>query len=299
MDKVCIIGLGKLGSHLYYSINRTKKFRVNYTVKNSRAKIIPPKMNECGIIFICTGDSGIIKAVKELSTKKFNLKDKIIFHTSGALSSDVLSPLKKKGAYTGSFHPVQTFEARVTGHNKKLNGIYTVLEGDDKATAKAKEIVKSLRSKAVVLNSENKVLHHINSVFASNYLIAYFSIIEKISHDLSITYRDKKILKNGFNKSSFFNIYKPLIEQTIRNIKAKGTVKSLTGPVERNDLDTIKLHLKTLKKRIPALLPYYSLMGIETVNIALKKKSITNKEARIMKNELKKHLSLPKKRNRN
>jgi len=299
MDKICLIGLGKLGSHLYYSINRTKKFRVYYSVKNSRAKIIPAKLNECGIIFICTGDSGIAKAVKELSAKKFNLRDKIIFHTSGALSSDVLSPLKKKGAYTGSFHPVQTFEVRVTDHNKKLNGIYIVLEGDIKAAAKAKEIVKSLRSKAVVLNSGDKVLHHINSVFTSNYLIAYLSIIEKISQDLSIIYKDKKILKNGFNKSSFFNIYKPLIEQTIRNIKAKGTVQSLTGPVERNDLDIIKLHLKTLKERIPELLPYYTLMGIETTDIALKKKSITNKEARIMKNEFKKHLCLPKNRNRN
>lgn len=299
MDKICIIGLGKLGSHLYYSINRTKKFRVYYTVKNSRVKIIPSKLNECRIIFICSGDSDIPKAVKELSAKKFNLKDKIIFHTSGALSSDVLSPLKKKGTYTGSFHPVQTFEVRVTGHNKKLNGIYIVIEGDDKATAKAKEIVKSFRSKTVVLNSRDKVLHHINSVFASNYLITYLSIIEKISHDLSITYRAKKILKNGFNKSSFFNIYKPLIEQTIRNIKAKGTVKSLTGPVERNDLNTIKLHLKILKERIPALLPYYSLMGIETANIALKKKSVTNKEARIIINEFKKHLSLLKNRNRN
>ena len=299
MDKICIIGLGKLGSHLYYSINRTRKFRVHYTVRNSRTKIIPAKLNKCGIIFICTGDSGIAKTVKELSAKKFNLKDKIIFHTSGALSSDVLIPLKKKGAYTGSFHPVQTFEVRVTGHNKKLNGIYIAVEGNDKAIAKAIEIVKLFRSKAVVLNSRDKVLHHVNCVFASNYLTAFLNIIDHVSRELSASYSHKKIFKNGFKKSSFFNIYKPLIEQTIRNIKAKGTVKSLTGPVERNDLNTIKLHLKTLNERIPALLPFYSLMAIETVNIALKKKSITNEDARVMTDEFKKHLSLPKKRNRN
>ena len=299
MDKVCIIGLGKLGSHLYYSLNKTKKFRVYYTVKNSRAKILPVKLNECRVIFICTGDSGIAKAVEKLSAEKYKLIDKIIFHTSGALSSEILIPLKKKGAFIGSFHPVQTFNARVTENNRLLNRIYITIEGNNKAVSKAKEIIKSLRSYAVLMSAEDKVLHHINSVIASNYLIAYLRIIEKISHDLSISYMDKKILKNGFKKSSFFDIYKPLIEQTIENIGSKGFVKSLTGPVERNDLNTIKLHLERLRRKAPGLLPFYAIMGIETADIALKKKSITDKDAKTLVSEFKKHLSLPKKRNRN
>ena len=299
MDKVCIIGLGKLGSHLYYSLNRTGKFRVYYTVKNSKTKISPDKVNACRIIFICTGDSEIAGVVKNLSANNFNLKDKFIYHTSGALSSEILMPLKRKGAFAGSFHPVQTFDARVTGHNKKMNNIYIAIEGNSAACTKAKEIIKSLHSRAVKMNAEDKILHHINSVIASNYLIAYFNIIEEISQDLSITYGNKKILKNGFKKSSFFNIYKPLAEQTIENIKAKGFIKSLTGPVERNDFNTVRLHLNSLKKRLPGLLPFYSLMGIETVSIALKKKSITKIEAQKMVKEFHKYLSLSKKKNKN
>lgn len=299
MNLVCIIGLGKLGSHLYYSLNKTKRCRVHYTVKNSKTKIDPSKLNNCGIIFICTGDSSVNKIVKVLSSGKYVLKDKYVYHTSGALSSEALKPLKRKGAIIGSFHPVQTFASRVAGHNKKLNNIYITAEGDLKARVKAKEIIKLLRSHAVILNVDDKVLHHINSVFASNYLIAYFNILNEISHDLSLTYSNKKISKNGFNKSSFFNIYKPLIEQTIKNIKAKGIVKSLTGPVERNDCNTIRLHLNTLKKRMPEMLPIYSLMGIETTKIALKKKSITNNQARKMVKEFKKYLSLSRKRIKN
>jgi predicted short-subunit dehydrogenase-like oxidoreductase (DUF2520 family) len=299
MEKVCIIGLGKLGSHLYYSLNKTRQYRIHYTVKNSKAKIDPFKLNCCGIIFICTGDTVINKIVKVLTSSKYDLKNKFVYHTSGALSSDVLKPLKRKGAFIGSFHPVQTFDSRVAGHNKKLNSIYIAVEGNVKACTKAKEIIKSLRSHTIILKANDKVLHHINSVLASNYLIAYFNILNEISQDLSITYSGKKILKNGFKKSSFFNIYKPLIEQTIENIQAKGTVKSLTGPVERNDFTTIRLHLNTLKKRMPEMLPIYSLMGIVTAKIALKKKSITNYQARKMVKEFNKYLSSSKKRIRN
>ncbi len=296
MEKVCIIGLGKLGSHLYYSLNKTRKYNVTCVIKSSKTKIDPLKFNMCGIIFICTDDSAVSKIVKQLTGKKFNLKNKYIYHTSGALDSGILKPLEARGAFTGSFHPVQTFKSRLTGHNQKLSGIYIAVEGSAKASVKAAEIAKALKSKTVLLSKNDKVLHHISSVFASNYLVAYMSLLEKVSHELSATYRMKKILKNGFKKTSFLNIYKPLIEQTLKNVETYGTVKSLTGPIERNDLVTVKLHLNTLRNRIPELLPFYSALGIEAAEIALKKKSISRKDANVMINMLKKYSSKQKKK---
>lgn len=294
MGKVCIIGFGKLGSHLYYSLNGTKKFHVGYKVRNSTSKINPSRFNSCRTIFICTADSDVSKVVIEISGKKFNLKNKYIFHTSGALDSGILNPLKKRGAYTGSFHPIQTFESKVTAHNKRLNGIYIAVEGHWKAVNKAYEITSALHSRGVIINKKDKVFHHINSVFASNYIVALMSLIEKISLKLSITYSGKKILKNGFNKISFFNIYKPLIEQTLGNIESKGTLKSLTGPIERNDLETVKLHLDTLKNKMPLLLQHYILLGTEAAEIAAKKKSISAKDAHKMKSLLNSYFIFPK-----
>jgi predicted short-subunit dehydrogenase-like oxidoreductase (DUF2520 family) len=288
MTKVCIIGLGRLGSHLYYAINRTGKFKVSYVVKNSKVKIDPVKLSKCEIIFICTGDSDIQKAVKELRNSKYNLKGIYIFHTSGAHHSGLLSALERKGAFTGSFHPVQTFESRVTSRNTKFWNIYIAIEGSAQALIKGAEIVKSLGSKSIVINKEDKTLHHINSVFASNYLVVFLSLLEGVSQKLSTTYKGKKIFKNGFNKSSFFNIYKPLIEQTLRNIEIKGFASSLTGPIERNDVNTIRLHLKTLKIRMPELLPFYIIMGTEAVKIAQKKGSLKTQEAKKMIKELNK-----------
>ncbi len=289
MDKVCIIGFGKLGSHLYYALNKTSKYRVYYVVKNSKAKLSPQKLSECSIIFICTPDSAIKEAVKELKKKSFELQNKYIFHTSGTFDSGLLKPLKAKGAFIGSFHPVQTFEERVKSPNRRLNGIYIITEGGAKAAKKANEIAHALHSKFVTLGKDEKILHHINSVIASNYLVCFFYQIEKVSHLISSVYTHRKGRLNGFKNSTFLDIYKPLIEQTLKNIKKKGTQKSLTGPISRNDLSTVKAHIKIIKKKMPAILGFYSLMGKQAVQIALKNKSINKNEAKTLLRELNKN----------
>ena len=45
----------------------------------------------------------------------------------------------------------------------------------------------------------------------------------------------------------------PLIEFNIRNIKKKGIIESLTGPVERCDISTIKGHCEVLSDEDRAL----------------------------------------------
>ena len=71
----------------------------------------------------------------------------------------------------------------------------------------------------------------------------------------------------------------PLALQTLKNVAASGPVAALTGPIERNDLSTIKAHLDALKNSDKDLLTYYILMGIETVKLAFKKKSIRKTDA--------------------
>jgi len=288
VNKICIIGLGKLGSHLYYSLNKTAKYNVHYTVKNSRTKTKPDKINECGIIFICTPDSTINRVVNELKKKAYNLNKKFIYHTSGAYDSDLLKSLEDKGAYTGSFHPVQTFETRIISRNDRFKNIFIAIEGCPQALKRAEEISRALSAGTIILSKKDKLLHHINSVIASNYLISFLHQIEKVSFLISGIYSGKKGQLNGFKKSTFFNIYKPLIEQTLKNIDNKGTASSLTGPIARNDIKTVIAHVDTIREKIPGLLPFYSLMGTEAVKLALKKKSIKKPDAKNLLKELNK-----------
>jgi predicted short-subunit dehydrogenase-like oxidoreductase (DUF2520 family) len=263
-NNIVIIGYGKLGSHLFYALK--KKGSVPVVIKSPKNKITASLIKKADIIFIAVQDSKIKSAANSL--KIFDLKNKYIYHTSGSLTSDELQELVKKGAVTGSFHPVQTFESMAKKDEERFNDIYTALEGSSKSIKKAAEISKLLGSKTVILTKRNKVYHHMCCVIASNFMAALMHHIEVIG--------SKKIRKNGFNNLSFFNIYKPLAEQTLDNIAKKGAVKSLTGPIERNDIYTVTKHLESTDNE---LLPVYVLMGIETVKLSLKKKSLTAKEA--------------------
>ncbi len=273
--KILIIGFGKLGSNLYYALRGNKGIKLK-AVRSSREKISAESIESADLIFICTRDSQIPAAVKQIASSGASIKKKIIFHASGSLTSDELKILSAKGAHTGSFHPVQTFEKRVRKDAGRFKEIYIALEAVPAAKKAGERISRILGAKAFAIKKENKVYHHICCVIASNFLAALNRQIEKII--------SKKIRINGFKNLSFFNIYMPLAMQSLKNIAKSGTIDSLTGPFERNDMITIEKHLKALSRGSKDVLSVYLLMGIETVKLSLEKKSLSHGDSvKIMK----------------
>lgn len=273
MENILIIGYGKLGSHLHHALKASGIVNQISVIKNKRLSKTAYKkyIESAEVIFFCVQDSNIPAIVSQIISSGAGLKGKLFFHTSGALTSDELAPLAITGANCASFHPVQTFEKGTSKHAGRFEGIFIAIEGNVKAVKKASQIARKIRSNPFIIRKENKVYHHICCVMASNYLTVLNSKIEKTGTG--------KIQINGFNKLKFFNIYMPLARQTLDNIADSGAKASLTGPVERNDVITIERHLKALSSGGKENLFYYVLMGIETVKLALEKKSITKQQA--------------------
>jgi predicted short-subunit dehydrogenase-like oxidoreductase (DUF2520 family) len=279
MDKVSIIGIGKLGSHLFYALKNAGYKHIFKIEKKTTQKYFDNAIQNSDVIFICTKDSDINNVVGILSTMNPTSSKKIIFHNSGAINSGILKPLKNKKTAIGSFHPVQTFNTRTKRFSDNFKGIFIAIEGDIIAVKKGISIAKIVGSKPFIIDSKNKVLHHINSVIASNYLVTLIHQITKIYDKSSKSDKNKKIFINGFKNVKIFDIYEPLIRTTINNIGSEGVFKALTGPIARNDYNTLELHLKSLKKLDYGILQFYVNMGIETINIALTKKSLKKNEA--------------------
>lgn len=277
---ITILGYGKVGSHLYYALNNIGSYKLNLIKTKNDFK--DDFIKQSNIIFITTQDSKIKEIVKKLFTSKVNLNEKFVYHTSGVLNSDILNLLKKKGAKIGSFHPVQTFESATKRYSSIFKGIYIAVEGDKEAIKKAALIARNINSIPIIINKRDKVKHHICCVISSNYTVSFMYQLNELKYKYKTA---GKIQKNGFNKRSFLSIYEPLMNQTIANIKTKGAVKSLTGPIERGDLNIIRLHLSEIKKKSPVLLSFYKFLGRETAKLSLKKRSIE-------KNEFKKLLKL-------
>ena len=79
----------------------------------------------------------------------------------------------------------------------------------------------------------------------------------------------------GLDRKQAVAAVRPLLYGTLQNIETKGTVPALTGPIARGDAETIRKHVRNLKRELPGLLEAYCALGVLTVGIALEKKSLS------------------------
>ncbi len=65
------------------------------------------------LVLIATPDSqiaGVAEQLAEMGGEEW--RGRVVLHTSGAMDSSALAPLQRRGAATGSLHPLQTFSER-------------------------------------------------------------------------------------------------------------------------------------------------------------------------------------------
>ncbi|MFA5405002.1 MAG: DUF2520 domain-containing protein [Ignavibacteria bacterium] len=279
--KIYLIGVGKVGSSLYHSlkslgydlqfasdtnIHRLKIITADDNKVKISATIKKEYLIKSDVIIYAVSEKSLRRVINTCRKFKLDLSKKIVFHLSGIETSDLFKVLNINNISIGSLHPLQTFNKISYKDSKKLKSIYFGIEGGSHAIKYFVNYCKNLKSKYILVPKDKKVLYHGACVIASNFMVSHFSIIAKILKEIS--------LENKYN----VEIFKPIIETTLDNIFKQGIEESLTGPFERGDVKSIDLHLKYFKEKLPSLLYYYILLGMEAMNMSLSKKSITEKE---------------------
>ncbi|OFI06752.1 prephenate dehydrogenase [Clostridium acetireducens DSM 10703] len=266
--KISFIGAGKVGFSLgkYFSVNNlnvkgyySKSFKSSKEAAkftNSTAyEDIKEIVNDSDILFITTPDDVIFNIWQQIS--KLNLKNKIICHTSGSLSSRIFSNANNSGAYVYSVHPMFPFSDKLNSY-KKLKQAYFSIEGDKTHIEDLKNLLECLGNKVVVINGEKKHLYHLANVTVSNLALALLNLGCKYMENCGVSSEDS--LKALF----------PLIESNIMNIKERGFLKSITGPIERGDIGTVMSHLEVIPDEDK---PLYKNLSLVLLQIAREKHS--------------------------
>lgn len=234
----------------------TKKFKVDIA---SKSLLDLPSNTE--VIFITTPDSVVKDVADKISSLEgLFFKNLTVYHASGVLTSDILSSLHSLGAEVGSLHPVYSvshFDYSVD----ELKKIKFTLEGSKRIYDITKWIFYNFSENIFYIEKSQKILYHIACVFASNYLVSLLNAVDEILKKANLDFDHRFLLQ--------------LIEISLKNANELGAVNALTGPIERGDLETVRLHLDELKDKFPEILPLYSSLAIETVRVAFKKKSIS------------------------
>lgn len=287
--KYAIIGIGRVGL-TFLKVLDEEGFCVSGIVDKNIDELIKkthffPKQNckqniadlpAVDIIIIAVPDDRIVEVVGELEHVFIEKKPaRIVFHTSGLLTSKVLHPLRKYDVAVASCHPVQSFSGD-DSDSDNLRNIYCAIEGDESALNIIRVIAERLNNKLIVISQENKPAHHLACTFASNYFNALISVSVEILGTLGLSTEDA------------LKMLSPLVQTTLNNINKSGLEDAISGPISRGDVETVKEHLKQLSEKFPHYQNLYQNMGQILLSYATIMKKISPEKVQLVSSMIKK-----------
>ena len=184
----------------------------------------------------------------------------IILHTSGALDHRVLAPLARRGAATGSMHPMQTFSGRAA---PRLQGVIFSIEGAPAACAAAQKIARSLGATPVIIKSHHKPAYHASGTVVAGHALA---LVESAT---------QMLLQIGFTRRRASQALLPLIRQMLDNYESLGPHAAWTGPLSRGDYATISKHAKALSRFPREFQDAYRALALLSAHVLSKKPAAT------------------------
>lgn len=266
-SRITIVGAGNLGSALAPAL-----CRAGYTIDciaahshGAALKRAQKLAREVGaevsvgrsevrsdLVWFAVPDGEIRRAAKEFagvpsrtSSNQKSWKGRVALHSSGALTSDELAILRRRGAAVASAHPLMTFVAR---SRPTLAGVPFAIEGDAIAVRAARRIVRDLGGLAYTIRKKDKAAYHAWGTFASPLFTALLATSEQVA-ELA-----------GVRKDDARRRMIPILQQTLANYATMGAPNGFSGPIIRGDTETVKRHLRVLRQ-LPAARRVYGALA--------------------------------------
>ena len=274
-SNVSIIGAGRLGTALALALSRngyaisslvarqTKSARKAAALLDSKVETYVANqvglLPQADLFLVSTPDDQIARVAAQLGTLNY-ASPPTVLHTSGALSSEVLAPLRAKGWSTGSVHPLIS----VSDPHAPIEGAFWSVEGDARAVRLGKALVRDLGGTSFSIRTADKPLYHAAAVMTSGHVTALFDVALEM------------LVECGLTRKTARRILQPLLNSTVHNLEAKDPSRALTGTFSRGDVETVKQHLAALKKhRLADALELYCSLGKRSLKISKKGKRIS------------------------
>jgi predicted short-subunit dehydrogenase-like oxidoreductase (DUF2520 family) len=272
--EVSIIGAGRLGTALAIALE-ARGYRIRSLVARRResarkaaahldAKLATLAARQIrqiplsDLVLISTPDDQIANVARKLGSLNAGHKP-VVLHTSGALSSEILAPLRARGWSAGSIHPLIS----VTDPQAPIAGAFWCVEGDPRAVRLAKTIVRDLGGTSFSINSAEKPLYHAAAVMTSGHVTALFDVALEM------------LVACGLTRKTARQILQPLLVSTVNNLETQDPAAALTGSFARGDVETVKRHLAALKDhKLADALELYCKLGQRSTKLSKKRTGI-------------------------
>lgn len=216
------------------------------------------ELPEADAWMIACADGAIAPSAQRLAKIASVTPGTLVFHVSGALSSNELAPLKERGAVLGSLHPVRSIaspELVVTS----FTGTACAIEGEPEAVAALRLLVEKIGGKSFQVDSRAKLICHAGHVFASNYLVVLIDIARRLYAEA------------GIPSDVVETMLPPIVRGAVDNVCALGTTEALTGPVVRGEVDLVRKQLGALQELQPEVAALYRELVGQATDVAARR----------------------------
>jgi len=271
-----MVGAGNLGTALALSLHRMG-YSIDAVIVRARGAALSkarrlakqvgaqaltdPSALRADLIWFCVPDAEIARAARAFA-RKIEWKGRVALHSSGALTSDELAVLRSRGASVASVHPLMTF---VRGSRPALAGVPFAVEGDARAVRLAGRVIADVGGHAYSIRKKDKAAYHAWGTFASPLFTALLATTEQVA------------ALAGVNRKTAKRRMIPILLQTLANYAAFDAAGAFSGPIVRGDVDTVKRHLRVLR-RMPAGREVYSALARSALQYLPAKNKIALKQ---------------------
>jgi predicted short-subunit dehydrogenase-like oxidoreductase (DUF2520 family) len=182
-------------------------------------------------LLIAVSDDAIASVAGELSAA--GIHGGAALHTSGAHGPQLLKALSEAGVSCGVVHPLQTVATAERGLSA-LRGATYAIGGDAEAAGWAEEIVRIADGTPLRIATNGFASYHAGAVMASNAVVAAL--------DAAVVLLGAA----GVDTGAALRAVGPLCLRSAQNAIDMGPETALTGPVQRGDVATIRIHVGAL-----------------------------------------------------
>jgi len=205
------------------------------------------------VTFLTVPDAAVTRVAATIAASGMALRGHGLVHCSGAHPAAAIGALRQVAAQVGAVHPLQALT--LDSDPTVLRGTFFSVEADPPLRPALHAMVTAVGGIAFAAPEGDRALYHAAAVLAGNAPLALLA-------------RAAGLLETaGIDPALATEALATLLEGAARNVRRLGPQAALTGPVVRNDADTVARHLHALRND-EATRRLYLLLARDTLALA-------------------------------
>ena len=247
-----VLGLGAVGGALVHEL---PKAGVPVLLQWRRADgALPSLVRKAALVLLAVPDGAVEGLCEQLAAAGLCGPKQLVVHLAGALPISPLQAAKRRGARTGSIHPLRAF---VRGGPTSFRGAACGISGSSPAALEElRALAGALGLTPVDAPDGSRALYHAGAVLSAGGEVALFAAATQAFQ-----------LATHCTEAEARRALLPLTLNALEKLSDRTPAEALTGPVARGDAATIRAHRAALPAGLRGLYDALSKVALELARL--------------------------------